>query len=111
MTIGERICYLRECEGISQAALARELKATRAAVNAWELGISNPNMKSLIDISSFFHVSLDYLLGLEDNERLSISSLSIEEKKIVRRLVRYLNSLHELDEEKNEPKLSRSKEK
>ena len=94
MHIGERSRYLRECENISQAALARELKATRAAVNAWEMGISNPNMASLIGIADFFHVSMDYLLGLDEKELISISALNADEKKIIRTLVRYFESLH-----------------
>ena len=94
MQIGERISYLRDREGISQSALAKEIGATRAAVNAWEMGISNPNMLSLIELTSYFHVSMDYLLGLDNSEFISLETLSGEEKKIVMHLIHYFESIH-----------------
>lgn len=87
LQIGDHIKVLREREGISQAALAKALNATRAAVNAWEMGLSNPNMQSLIELARYFHVSVDYLLGLDDAEQISISSLSSEQKELVLRLI------------------------
>jgi transcriptional regulator with XRE-family HTH domain len=73
--------------------LARALNATRAAVNAWEMGISNPSMQSLIDLTQYFHVSVDYLLGLETEETVSIAGLNAEEKAIVLQLIHYFEGL------------------
>ena len=94
MQIGAKIGYLRAREGLSQAGLGKAIGATRAAVNAWEMGLSNPNMQSLIDLARYFHVSVDYLLGLDEEARISISSLTAEEQEIVIRLVHYFDSLH-----------------
>lgn len=88
MQIGERIRHLREREGISQAALARAIGATRAAVNAWEMGLSNPNMQSLIELAKYLHVSVDHLLGLDDAETVSLAALDPEQKELVLRLIR-----------------------
>ena len=33
---------LRESVGVSQSALAKKIGVTRAAVNAWEMGLSVP---------------------------------------------------------------------
>ena len=85
--IGKRIAALREREGISQANLARQLDVTRAAVNAWEMGLSSPNAKSLVDLSGYFHVSVDYLIGISEDETVSLLKLSREDKKIVIDLV------------------------
>ena len=93
MQIGERIGYLRAREGISQAGLAKALGATRAAVNAWEMGISNPNMQSLIDLAEYFHVSMDYLLGMDSRGQVSIATLNQREKEIVVNLIRYFDDL------------------
>jgi transcriptional regulator with XRE-family HTH domain len=89
MQIGNQIRQLRERENISQSALARALNATRAAVNAWEMGISNPSMQSLIDLAQYFHVSVDYLLGMETEEIISLAGLNTEEKMIVLQLIHY----------------------
>ncbi len=95
MQIGERIGYLRSREGLSQAGLAKALNATRAAVNAWEMGISNPNMQSLMDLAAYFHVTMDFLLGLDDRELISLASLNPREKEIVVNLVHYFESIHD----------------
>ena len=91
MQIGDHIRQLRDREGVSQAALAKALGATRAAVNAWEMGISNPSMQSLIELAQYFHVSVDYLLGLDESERVSLAALSPEEKELVLRLIRHFS--------------------
>lgn len=96
MQIGERIGYLRSREGLSQAGLAKALNATRAAVNAWEMGISNPNMQSLIDLAAYFHVTIDFLLGLDDRELVSIAALKPREKELVVDLIHYFESQHDL---------------
>ena len=64
-------------------------------MNAWEMGISNPNMQSLVELSEYFHVSVDYLLGLDDKEMISIEKLYPEEKTMIVRLVNYFEYLHE----------------
>ena len=87
MKIGERISFLREREGISQAGLARAIGATRAAVNAWEMDLSKPNAQSLKDLSSYFHVTVDYLMGIQNEELISIEHLTADEKQIVLRII------------------------
>lgn len=94
--IGDRIKQLREREGISQSALAGALSSTRAAVNAWEMGVSNPSMQSLIELSRYFRVSVDYLLGLEDTDRVSLAGLSLEEKALVMKMIRHFEGEHDI---------------
>lgn len=96
MQIGDRIKLLRERESTSQAALARALNATRAAVNAWEMGLSNPNMQSLIELAQYFHVSVDYLLGLDTDNNISIASLNEKEREIVLQLIHYFESTKDI---------------
>ncbi len=91
----DRLRELRERENISQSKLASDIGTTRASVNSWELGISAPNAQSLISLSKYFGVSVDYLLGLEDNEYIEIGKLNPTEKEIICSTVRYFNSLKE----------------
>lgn len=95
--IGDRIKQLRDREGISQSALASALDSTRAAVNAWEMGISNPSMQSLIELSRYFRVSVDSLLGLEDTDRITLAGLSPEEKALVLKMIRHFEREHKAD--------------
>lgn len=87
----ERIRQLRERNNISQSELARKLDTTRATVSSWEMGVNSPNAHFLIELSKFFGVSSDYLLGLDDSESINISSLSQDEKKIMIMLVEHFD--------------------
>ncbi len=89
---GERLKALRKRNGISQNALSKEMGLTRATVNAWEMEISSPNAQSLIMLAKFFKVSVDYLLGLDNSEMISLSQLKDNEKKIVCDLIDYMTS-------------------
>lgn len=91
--LNERLKELRRVYGISQNALAKEMALTRATINAWEMGISFPNAHSLIMLSKYFKVSVDYLLGISDNEMLDISSLSDKEKGMIYDMVKHLADL------------------
>lgn len=94
--IGEKICELRNKSNLTQYALAKNLGVTRSSVNAWEMGISIPNVERIIDISQFFHVSVDYLLGLDNRLTIDISSLNEKEKTMVYNLIEiFINSQKE----------------
>ncbi|MDO4945803.1 MAG: helix-turn-helix transcriptional regulator [Ruminococcus sp.] len=92
MKIGERIMILRERKGYTQKQLAQRLGISRNAVNLWEMSMSSPSMESLIELSKIFHVSTDYLLGLETDEKIDISDLTEEEKKILFMIISYFDN-------------------
>ena len=85
--IGEKINELRNKNNITQLALAKELGVSRSSVNAWEMGISMPTIDRLIDIAEYFHVSVNYLLGLNDHLTIDISSLNEKEKTMIYNLI------------------------
>lgn len=87
--IADRIKQLRSSNGMTQADLAKKLNITRSCVNAWEMGISTPSTTYLVELSTLFHVSTDYLLGLDNNNTLDITNLSKQEIKIIYDLVQY----------------------
>ena len=91
--LNERLKELRKENNISQNALAKQMNLTRATVNAWEMGISYPNAQSLILLSQYFKVTVDYLLGIDNSETIDITSLTTEEKNIVCNLVKYFNNM------------------
>lgn len=85
--VGERITELRNKYNLTQHALAKELGVSRSSVNAWEMGISTPSVERIIDIAQYFHVSVDYILGLENKISIDISSLSEEAKAAICKVV------------------------
>lgn len=91
LKIADRIKDLRETKGLTQAEFARFLGVSRASVNAWEMGISTPTVDRIVDIAQFFHVSTDYLFGIENQIFIDISSLNQDEKELVNRLLLYFD--------------------
>lgn len=84
-----RIKKLRVASGLTQTDLAKVMSVTRSSVNAWEMGISAPTAAKLVELSLFFHVSTDYLLGLEQKEVIELDSLTEEQKAILYSLLTY----------------------
>lgn len=81
--IAERIKMLRENKQLSQSDLSKRLGITRSSINAWEMGISTPSTTYLVELSQIFHVSIDYLLGLDKNVSLDITGLDTEQVRIL----------------------------
>lgn len=90
--IADKIKLLREASHLTQTELAKKLNITRSSVNAWEMGISVPSTTYLIELALLFHVSTDFLLDLEQNNTIDISTLSEREAVLVYELVDYFTS-------------------
>ena len=63
--IAENIKNLRKANALTQEQLAEALGVTVGAVYKWEAGLSIPEIKLIMEISDFFEVSVDTLLGYE----------------------------------------------
>jgi len=88
--VAERIKYLREQRGITQAELAKQVGITRSSVNAWEMGISVPSTQYIVELAYIFKVSTDYLLGVDTTATVSVAGLSEKDIQIVTALVQHL---------------------
>jgi len=65
INIGENIRSLRKGRGLTQEQLAEALGVTVGAVYKWEVGLSMPEIRMLVEIAKFFEMSVDALLGYE----------------------------------------------
>lgn len=89
--ISERIRQLRERAGFSQSQLAKKLDVTRSSVNAWEMGISAPTTQYVVAMAKLFHVSTDYLLGMENTLQFSMEGYTQEEIRLIFDMIRYFD--------------------
>ncbi len=59
----ERLKSLRQERKLLQAELAEHLKVSKSTVSGWEVGRNQPDYDILIELSIYFGVSVDYLIG------------------------------------------------
>lgn len=62
MSIYNRIEILIKSHGLTKKAFCEELKISTGNLGDWRRGKSTPSTNKLIEIASFFDVSLDWLL-------------------------------------------------
>lgn len=84
MMFSDRLRWLRNRFGYSQAAMAEKLSISRMAYTQYESGHRQPSLDTLLRIAQVYDVSLDYLLGKSDLSRLP--RLSPHEKYLVSQL-------------------------
>lgn len=63
--IAENIKIFRKESGLTQEQLAEALGVTVGAVYKWEAGLSIPEVRMIMEIADLFEVSVDVLLGYE----------------------------------------------
>lgn len=71
MEFGNQIKMLRTNFKMSQEELANRFNVSRQAVQKWEAGITAPDIHTLIEISKFFGVPIDYLVLNRDKRMMS----------------------------------------
>ena len=76
MMLNERIRALRITKGINQIQLANKLGVTKQSISNWENDNILPSVDMLVKLATFFSVSTDYLLGLDNRRTLSVENLS-----------------------------------
>ncbi len=91
-----RVKELREKAGLSMDQLAQLLGVTKSRINMWENNGTVPRMNVLIELSKFFNVTTDYLLGNDEARNLSLENSRLNS------LQRNLGKLSEADLEKAE---------
>ncbi len=91
---GNILKKLRSEEGLTQQQLADRLGITKSVVSYYELHERTPSPEILVKFASIFHVSTDYLLGLDRKETIDLTGLDAEDVITVKRLIstlRYKN--------------------
>lgn len=95
---------IRERKNISQRKLSQDLNIKPTTYNGYEKEISEPNIKTLIQLADYFHTTVDYLIGhdvpyiidkgLFNNEQLEvIEKLKTLDKEQCKLLATYIDGL------------------
>ena len=91
MALSKKLYELRKKSGLSQEQLAEQLGVSRQAVSKWESDKAVPESDTLISISQYFNVTLDYLMKenesvsepVTEKEETQTNSKSRREKRII----------------------------
>lgn len=65
LNIGANLIKNRRKRGITQEALAEYMGVSKASVSKWENGATYPDITLLPRLATFFHISIDDLIGYE----------------------------------------------
>ena len=86
MLLSDRLRWLRNRYGYSQATIAEKLSLSRMAYTQYESGHREPGLDTLLRIAQVYNVSLDFLLGVSDLSR--VPTFSPQEKHLISQLDR-----------------------
>lgn len=89
---GDTLKELRKQKRLTQQQLAVLLGVSKSVVSYYELHERIPSPEILIKLSSIFHVSTDYLLGLEKRTVLDVTDLSNEEIALLNAMIEHLRA-------------------
>ena len=89
---GKKLKDLRKQSGMTQKQLADKLGITKSVVSYYELSERTPSPDVLKNLALIFHVSTDYLLGVERNKTIDVSDLSDDDVKLLLATVEALKS-------------------
>lgn len=71
---------LRQQAGLTQKQLADRLWLSKATVSYYEQSLRYPSPEILVKLAGVFHVTTDYLLGIEDKKQtIDVTDLSDED--------------------------------
>lgn len=87
MDFGSKLKELRTQNGLTQQQLATQLGVTKSVVSFYERQERTPSPDILRKLAAVFHVSSDFLLGIDTVKRLDISDLDDDDIQLVSLLV------------------------
>lgn len=87
---GNKLKQLRTQAGLTQKQLGDKIGITKSVISFYELRERTPSPDILVKLAGVFHVSTDYLLGLEKGKTIDISGLDLEDEKVVRLMIEQL---------------------
>lgn len=97
INFGKRLKELRKQSGLTQGQLAEKIWVTKATICYYEQSDRNPSPEILMKLAEVFHVSTDYLLGIEKKEQcLDVSDLTAEDMELVQHTIETLRKKNQL---------------
>lgn len=84
---GKKIKKLRKQVNLSQKQLADRIGVSDSTISYYETSVRYPSPDMLITFAKYFHVTTDYLLGLDHVKILNVSDMNEEEIKLLQYII------------------------
>ena len=78
---------LRKSKGLTQSQLAQRMWMQKSIISAYETDARKPSLDMIIKYAREVGVTTDYLLGLADDESISVKGLTEAQRVAVRSVV------------------------
>jgi transcriptional regulator with XRE-family HTH domain len=88
--LSKKLTLLRQQNKLSQSEVARRIGISSSAVSAYEADQISPSLETLVKLANLFHVSTDYLLGVDyprDKAVLDTSGLNKQQLTVLQDLI------------------------
>ncbi|MBE6903661.1 MAG: helix-turn-helix transcriptional regulator [Ruminococcaceae bacterium] len=89
---GLRIQQLRISHNLTQEELGKKIGRSKSVVCGYENNTAIPPLEVLTQLAVIFNVSLDYLVGIDKNEMVSLSGLNQKQRELINILISELKS-------------------
>ncbi|MBQ8121340.1 MAG: helix-turn-helix transcriptional regulator [Ruminococcus sp.] len=84
--LGANLKSLRKSKGWTQKRLAELLDVSEASISKYESNIATPPIDTLRSCAKLFKISLDEMLGNQQNNQMSLSGLTDEQISVLQQL-------------------------
>ena len=89
---GNRLRTLRKQKNLTQKQLASQIGVKNSIISFYEMGDRLPSPEIIVKLAAIFHVSADFLMGIDKKEVIDISDLNEDDKMVIRLLIDSLKS-------------------
>jgi transcriptional regulator with XRE-family HTH domain len=79
----ERLRELRKAARLTQVQFSAEFNISNGTVAMWETGKREPDFSTVISIADFFGVTVDYLIGHDEEPASQKGGLSKEDESLI----------------------------
>lgn len=93
--VAQKIRELRVAKGMTQVMLAQMLGVSKSVVSSYENAVHQPPYSILVKIADTFGVSCDYLLGVKEQETVSVKGLTEKQIRAVETIIAETRKLNE----------------
>ncbi len=93
----------RKRKKLTQTELGEKLGLSKTAISKYENGTAMPPVDIMRSLAKILNVSMDYLCGTEQREKISVFNLTAHQVEVVNKLVDTFRERNQLTDKKISP--------